>query len=156
MRIRVINLSRVAAVVRHRRQWNAVGALQFRRRPRQVQNKRRCERNHDPADADEPHGGGHFITTVAIWQYATRSGPRVDRSMSPLGQKRTFHIVRSMSALPPKADIETQSRNVRFVPKADILRCSEECRYSITSSVIAITPDGTVRPSASSRPDGRT
>ena len=25
-----------------------------------------------------------------------------------------------MSALPPKADIETQSRNVRFVPKADI------------------------------------
>jgi hypothetical protein len=27
-----------------------------------------------------------------------------------------------MSALPPKADIGTQSRNVRFVPKADILR----------------------------------
>jgi len=25
-----------------------------------------------------------------------------------------------MSALPPKADIGTQSRNVRFVPKADI------------------------------------
>jgi hypothetical protein len=25
-----------------------------------------------------------------------------------------------MSALPPKADIETQSRDVRFVPKADI------------------------------------
>jgi len=24
-----------------------------------------------------------------------------------------------MSALPPKADIGTQSRNVRFVPKAD-------------------------------------
>jgi hypothetical protein len=27
-----------------------------------------------------------------------------------------------MSALPPKADIGTQSRDVRFVPKADILR----------------------------------
>jgi hypothetical protein len=26
----------------------------------------------------------------------------------------------SMSALPPKADIGTQSRDVRFVPKADI------------------------------------
>jgi hypothetical protein len=25
-----------------------------------------------------------------------------------------------MSALPPKADIETQSRDVRFVPKADM------------------------------------
>jgi len=29
-----------------------------------------------------------------------------------------------MSALPPKADIGTQLRNVRFVPKADILRRS--------------------------------
>jgi len=28
-----------------------------------------------------------------------------------------------MSALPLKADIGTQSRNVRFVPKADIGRC---------------------------------
>jgi len=28
-----------------------------------------------------------------------------------------------MSALPPKADIGTQSRNVRFVPKAEILSC---------------------------------
>jgi hypothetical protein len=29
-----------------------------------------------------------------------------------------------MSALPPKADIEWHSRNVRFVPKADIERPS--------------------------------
>jgi len=28
-----------------------------------------------------------------------------------------------MSALPPKADIETQSRDVRFVPKADVVSC---------------------------------
>jgi len=27
-----------------------------------------------------------------------------------------------MSALPPKADIETQSRDVRFVPIADIVK----------------------------------
>jgi hypothetical protein len=42
-----------------------------------------------------------------------------------------------MSALPPKADIGTEPRNVRFVPKADILRCSKERRYSITSSANA-------------------
>ena len=30
-----------------------------------------------------------------------------------------------MSALPPKADIGTQSRNVRFVPKADKVRRSK-------------------------------
>jgi hypothetical protein len=40
--------------------------------------------------------------------------------MSALGQKQTLVPVRVMSALPPKADIETQSRDVRFVPKADI------------------------------------
>ena len=39
--------------------------------------------------------------------------------MSALGQKRTSHQARVMSALPPKADIGTQSWNVRFVPKAD-------------------------------------
>jgi hypothetical protein len=39
--------------------------------------------------------------------------------MSALGQKRTLEHVRAMSALPPKADI---------------LHCSEERRYSITSS----------------------
>jgi hypothetical protein len=42
--------------------------------------------------------------------------------MSALGQKRTLGHVRIMSALPPKADIGTQPRNVRFVPKADIHR----------------------------------
>jgi hypothetical protein len=36
-----------------------------------------------------------------------------------LGQKRTFECVRRMSALPPKADIGTQPRDVRFVPEAD-------------------------------------
>ena len=34
--------------------------------------------------------------------------------MSALGQKRTLECVRAMSALPPKADIEARSRNVRF------------------------------------------
>src|SRR6516164_7713611 len=40
-----------------------------------------------------------------------------------LGQKRTSEHVCVMSALPPKADTGTPSRNVRFVPKADILDC---------------------------------
>jgi hypothetical protein len=39
--------------------------------------------------------------------------------MSALGQKRTLPNVSAMSALPPKADIGTEPRNVRFVPKAD-------------------------------------
>jgi hypothetical protein len=51
--------------------------------------------------------------------------------MSALGQKQTSAHVRVMSALPPKADIGTQPRDVRFVPKADILRCGKERRYSI-------------------------
>ena len=45
--------------------------------------------------------------------------------MSALGQKQTLQSVRPMSALPPKADIGTQPRDVRFVPKADIMRCSK-------------------------------
>jgi hypothetical protein len=36
-----------------------------------------------------------------------------------------------MSALPPKADIGTQSRDVRFVPKADILRRSKIVPFMI-------------------------
>ena len=46
--------------------------------------------------------------------------------MSALGHKRTFRDADAMSALPPKADIGTQSRNVRFVPEADILRCGND------------------------------
>src|SRR6516225_452181 len=34
---------------------------------------------------------------------------------------RTFRSFRPMSALPPKADVVTQSRNVRFVPNSEIL-----------------------------------
>jgi len=39
-----------------------------------------------------------------------------------------------------------RSLNVRFVPKADILRCSEERRYSITSSAVASSTGGKIRP----------
>src|SRR5262245_25385689 len=36
------------------------------------------------------------------------------------GHKRTKRHLRAMSALPPKADKQQRSRDVRFVPKADI------------------------------------
>jgi hypothetical protein len=46
-----------------------------------------------------------------------------------------------MSALPPKADIGTQSRNVRFVPKADQVQCSEKECYSIAASASPKRPN---------------
>src|SRR6516164_2452652 len=42
--------------------------------------------------------------------------------MSALGQKQTLGRLQLMSALPPKADIGTEPRNVRYVPIADIQR----------------------------------
>jgi hypothetical protein len=38
------------------------------------------------------------------------------------GSKQTSKHLRAMSALPPKADIGAQPRNVRFVPKFDCNR----------------------------------
>jgi len=49
-----------------------------------------------------------------------RIAGETDLPMSALGQKRTLRSAEGMSALPPKADIGTQSHDVRFVPKADI------------------------------------
>ena len=49
--------------------------------------------------------------------------------MSALGQKQTLQRILVMSALPPKADIGTQSWNVRFVPKADIARCGKDSLF---------------------------
>ena len=40
--------------------------------------------------------------------------------MSALGQKRTFCDAGAMSALPPKADIRSGARHVRFVPIAAV------------------------------------
>jgi hypothetical protein len=47
-------------------------------------------------------------------------GSNLGPLMSALGQKRTFAVQKGMSGLPPKADIGTQPRDVRYVPKADI------------------------------------
>jgi hypothetical protein len=42
------------------------------------------------------------------------------RPMSALGQKQTYAMQNVMSALPPKADMCSATRYVRFVPIADI------------------------------------
>ena len=59
---------------------------------------------------------------IRMWLIDVDDTPRHSQDNSP------------MSALPPKADIGTQSRDVRFVPKADILHCGKKHCYSITSS----------------------
>ena len=41
--------------------------------------------------------------------------------MSALGHKRTFCVAIVMSALPPKADMCSAARDVRYGPTADIL-----------------------------------
>ena len=38
--------------------------------------------------------------------------------MSALGQKRTFAVQTAMSALPPKADMRSAKRDVRFAPES--------------------------------------
>ena len=53
--------------------------------------------------------------------------------------------LRSMSALPPIADIVEHDRHVRFVPKADM---QQRRRYSITWSASNCIEDGTLRPNA--------
>ena len=40
--------------------------------------------------------------------------------MSALGHKPTFAVQKGMSALPPRADMCSATRDVRYVPRADI------------------------------------
>jgi hypothetical protein len=42
--------------------------------------------------------------------------------MSALGQKQTSEHIQSMSALPPKADMDQSGFDVRFVPEAEVAR----------------------------------
>ena len=64
--------------------------------------------------------GDHLLHTRKCGEGASTKITTAQAGMSALGQKQTLELLRLMSALPPKADIETQSQNVRFVPKADI------------------------------------
>ena len=49
-------------------------------------------------------------------------------STSALGQKQTLRRVQTMSALPPKADIDRHVPKVCFVPIADIVPLSRSPR----------------------------
>jgi hypothetical protein len=62
-------------------------------------------------------------------------GSNPEPLLSALGQKRTLKRLGSMSALPPKADIGTQPRDVRFVPKAD------SCSAAINAALGQVLPD---------------
>src|SRR5262249_28837218 len=59
-------------------------------------------------------GGGELRKLSHVRRLVRRSKIRL--TMSALGQKQTSRYLQPMSALPPKADIGTQSRDVRFVP----------------------------------------
>ena len=84
----------------------------------------------------------NFMTTLP-----ERSVPRPLDAQSAFAvtsdKGATRELPRSMSALPPKADMCSATRDVRFVPIADIALF-----HWITSSAPAISERGTVRPSA--------
>jgi hypothetical protein len=58
--------------------------------------------------------------TISDQRYDALRRSKSSPLMSALGQKQTLQRILLMSALPPKADIGTQPRDVRFVPKADM------------------------------------
>jgi hypothetical protein len=61
--------------------------------------------------------------------------------MSALGQKQTSEYVRTMSALPPKADIAEGNRHVRIVPKADIGRLIRSPRLHLLTDYLEGEPE---------------
>ena len=78
---------------------------------------------------------------------AVQTGVSEESNDVPLGNKRTFAVQNGMSALPPKADLCSATRYVRFVPIAD--SCSATKRIVIRSprrrsSSTARAPDGNV------------
>ena len=61
--------------------------------------------------------------------------------MSALGHKRTFAVQNGMSALPPKADMCSATRYVRFVPIADITFCAISKEEAAGQSGFFRSPD---------------
>jgi hypothetical protein len=94
----------------------------------------------------------HCAERIAVLMgTATTDSVRKCSAVSALGQKQTFSEACGMSALPPKADVGTQSRNVRFVPIADSctaaiigrLRTDTERRLCRTSEASCFPANGT-------------
>ena len=65
------------------------------------------------------------------WRRAKRGTgiPCGASGMSALGQKQTIALQKVMSALPPKADMCSATRDVRFVPIADMNKNSLATRW---------------------------
>jgi len=54
--------------------------------------------------------------------------------MSAVGHKRTFAPQQAMSALPPKADMCSATRYVRFVPQADMKTMQQIVQWAAAPS----------------------
>ncbi len=68
-----------------------------------------------------PSNRGQRAETGGIGTNGYRSpSVRPKGRMSALGHKRTFYVAVRESALPPKADMDAATQNVRLVPIADI------------------------------------
>src|SRR6516164_6071481 len=64
--------------------------------------------------------GSAIALSISVGQFADKPGHVRFGSKPDIGARP------SMSALPPKADIGSQPRNVRFVPDSGILRCNQK------------------------------
>ena len=67
---------------------------------------------------------------------------------TPNSDRKSRHAQMVMPALPPKADMCGATAHVCYGPKADSCTAANNDRYSITSSAMANSEDGMVRPSA--------
>src|SRR5262245_10989026 len=71
--------------------------------------------------------------------------------MSALGQKQTCAAQKGMSALPPKADMCSATRDVRFGQKADVAICRQEFVTDRCAKLIALKKTVTLQKKESCR-----
>ena len=90
--------------------------------------KRKTVRLRPPTSHRAKIGINNLAPSALTWI----NGPH-RRPMSALGQKRTSCDVRSMSALPPKADIAKHCSDVRYGPCVD---GSELARTFLTNAAL--------------------
>src|SRR5262249_31494563 len=95
--------------------------------------------SHCPARGLGPRQSCDYIRDLrwGEWgQIIILRGNNPQERMSALGQKQTSRHLQPMSALPPKADIDHDGRDVCFVPEADI---PPFCSITITRAAHAFT-----------------
>ena len=62
--------------------------------------------------------------------------------MSEMSGADVSGVLGGMSALPPKADIGTHPRNVRFVPRADIMQRNKKGAHLVGGNLYRLTHSG--------------